>query len=633
LKDALAIVRQIEGKEEQVWILKRLTPHLSEPLVREALAVVREVNGFYRYYMEDALVKLVSRLAELGYSEEALTLVQEMTCDERRAEALAGLAPHLPQTLLVTALAVALELPTSGGGYGVDLRGRALDGLSPYLPASLLQEALMTTREILDQDNRAEVLAGLCQHLPDLFLQESLAAARAIGRIDRRAKVLAELATNLSGAERENVLQEALVAVQEIKNARTFAEVLIELSPRMPQMPFSEVLMTVVDAGTRLDFEQRLEDLALAASQLTDSRLREMLAATQKIKLPEYRMWTLAKLVSYLPETEREEALRETLAVARMVRDSSDKRLLLLELVPKLAALGYPKDALQEALLIEDEELRAEVLAELAPYLPMRLLRDALMVAWETERKWARATVLAGLAPHLSEPEKEAIWQEVSKVLEAEARDDRRLWKRWRGLGMLVAYLPESLLQEVLKEALEIEDWDSRMAVLTRLAPRMAELGYPQQTTKVAREIRLEHFQKPVLIDLAALLAELSYFQEALDVTRQIQYPDHQAKAIIGIASYLPDPLLQEALLEARSIWEKTDRAIALIGLSPCLVGLSCETLFSLWCETLAFLSRRTREDLLADLLALAPVIAALGGMEAIAETFRAIQDVGRWWP
>jgi hypothetical protein len=33
------------------------------------------------------------------------------------------------------------------------------------------------------------------------------------------------------------------------------------------------------------------------------------------------------------------------------------------------------------------------------------------------------------------------------------------------------------------------------------------------------------------------------------------------------------------------------------------------------------------------DLIALVPVLAALGGAEAVAEAFRAIQDVGRWWP
>lgn len=49
--------------------------------------------------------------------------------------------------------------------------------------------------------------------------------------------------------------------------------------------------------------------------------------------------------------------------------------------------------------------------------------------------------------------------------------------------------------------------------------------------------------------------------------------------------------------------------------------------------ETLPVLARRTRQDLLSDLESLAPVIHALGGEPAAAETFRAIQDVARWWP
>jgi hypothetical protein len=55
--------------------------------------------------------------------------------------------------------------------------------------------------------------------------------------------------------------------------------------------------------------------------------------------------------------------------------------------------------------------------------------------------------------------------------------------------------------------------------------------------------------------------------------------------------------------------------------------------LYPLWAETLPVLVSRTRRNLLSDLRALAPVIAKLGGAEAVAETFRAIQDVGRWWP
>jgi hypothetical protein len=80
-------------------------------------------------------------------------------------------------------------------------------------------------------------------------------------------------------------------------------------------------------------------------------------------------------------------------------------------------------------------------------------------------------------------------------------------------------------------------------------------------------------------------------------------------------------------------------RARALPALVPRLATLPRPGLSRLWLEQqdganlLRFLARCTRADLLADLRALAPVIAALGGEEAVAETFRAIQDVGRWWP
>jgi hypothetical protein len=67
--------------------------------------------------------------------------------------------------------------------------------------------------------------------------------------------------------------------------------------------------------------------------------------------------------------------------------------------------------------------------------------------------------------------------------------------------------------------------------------------------------------------------------------------------------------------------------------LLPHLAQLPCQHLYPPWQETLPILAIRTRKDLLADLRALSPIIAALGGAEAVVETFHAIQDVGRWWP
>ena len=96
---------------------------------------------------------------------------------------------------------------------------------------------------------------------------------------------------------------------------------------------------------------------------------------------------------------------------------------------------------------------------------------------------------------------------------------------------------------------------------------------------------------------------------------------------------YLPERLLREALTTARAIETKEFRAQALAGLGKALVGLSHTSLGRLWNEILHELAARTREHLLSDLRALASVLTALGGESAVAETFCAIQDVGRWWP
>ena len=69
------------------------------------------------------------------------------------------------------------------------------------------------------------------------------------------------------------------------------------------------------------------------------------------------------------------------------------------------------------------------------------------------------------------------------------------------------------------------------------------------------------------------------------------------------------------------------------VRLAPYLTELSHDELYSLWREILPILAAHTRSDLLSDLHTLTPVIATLGGAEAVEETFHAIQDVSRWWP
>jgi hypothetical protein len=54
---------------------------------------------------------------------------------------------------------------------------------------------------------------------------------------------------------------------------------------------------------------------------------------------------------------------------------------------------------------------------------------------------------------------------------------------------------------------------------------------------------------------------------------------------------------------------------------------------FSLWKDGLRVLAYRDRKGLLEDISKLSSVIIALGGDEALVQTARAIQEVGRQWP
>jgi len=109
-----------------------------------------------------------------------------------------------------------------------------------------------------------------------------------------------------------------------------------------------------------------------------------------------------------------------------------------------------------------------------------------------------------------------------------------------------------------------------------------------------------------------------------------------QAEALEALAPVLArqaPATLSEALAAARGIEGERRRAEALAALAPRLAELPLPELYPLWRDTLPILARRTRKDLLADIRVLHPVIAKLGGPEALRETAQAIVDVTRWWP
>ncbi len=450
------------------------------------------------------------------------------------------------------------------------------------LPALLVQHNLWTPRQALtyirqkhEESERAKALGKLLPFLPPELLPETLAAAREIKEADARAFALIALAERLP-----EVWPEALAAAREIKDEWRRADVLIALMARLP----SELLLEVLAAAREIENEWRRADVLIALmARLPSELLLEVLAAAREIKDEWRRADALIALAERLPP----ELLPEALAAARKIGDAED---------------------------------RARALTALAERFP-EVLPEALAAAREIKDAYARADALTALAERFPEVLPEAL---------AAARLIGDAYDRARALTALAERFPE-VLPEALAAAREIEEEWRRADALTALAERLLPEVWPEALA-ATREIKDEWRRADVLIALMERLPP-ELLLEVLAAAREIENEWRRADVLIALMARLPSELLPEALSAAREIKDEWRRARALTALAPRLAELPRPALYPLWDETLPLLARRTRRDLLADLRALVPVIHALGGEAAIAETARAIQDVARWWP
>jgi hypothetical protein len=540
LRKTLAAARRIGDVPLQAEALVGLASNLPQSLLGEAQAAVQHIRS--EDARAEATVQLATRLAVLGDSQRALAATRKIQDAGRRAQALAGLAPYLPQPslredVLQEALEVARALPETGS-----LRGNPRAETLTWLAIRLAetghpQEALAVAQEISQERNRAKTLTRLAAHIAEL-LGETLNVTRQIKSEHYQAQALAELAPHLS----EPLLAEALAAAQEIGNIEKQAEALAGLAPYLPEPLLAE---------------------ALATAQALPST--NLITGSPRAK-------ALAGLFPYLPQSLREEIYEEALAEARK---------------------------------IWGEHGRVEALGRLAPHLPQPLREEvqgeAMAAARKIEYTEHKVELLTRLALYLPEPE--------------------------RG----------KVLQEALAAGREILEEESQSKTLANVARQLAESGYPEEALATLRDIRGDRRRAEALIGLAPHLPQ-GLLEEVLAVAQTLSdrgfgKNSPKAEALVGLAPYLPHLLLGEALAAAQEISREDGRSGALAGLAPYLARLSGHQLYRLWVETLSILATRTRQDLLSDLPALEPVIAALGGEEGVAETFHAIQDVGRWWP
>lgn len=681
LREALAAARELPEMEEggrrlRTYAIARIAPRMAElGYNQEALELVGMIDDDeHRWEAYARLALYLSQPEKDRELQKAMAAAHTIGAHDKLHEILAEIAPHLPEYLLPDAL-------LSAQSIGCDeWRAQALAGLAPHLPESLLIEALPAAREIQDERWRAKALLEIIRHLPEIPFSALIEEIYTFGDRFWQVWILARLASKLS----PEVLNDVLALTASIGDKDNQLQTIVGLAPYLPETFQSEAL--VAARGIKDDLKRARSLVSIAFCLPDDHRDQlfvEALATANTIKKAKNQLQVLDELARYLPEPWRHEAFQKAKAAIQMIDDPQEQENALTELISRMAKYGYSWEELTASWEIESGLNKVEILERLFPYLPTELHEEVLALAREIEDEFHRSEVLAELVPFIQEKLLPDALAEVWVI------EDK--YHRFRVLCQLVPRLSRSLLQDVIAELApeigqlsssqgtltavrKIRDTEKRAIVLASLAHQLPR-GLQDEMLAIAQDIWSTYIRPDILValspfllpeslkgkslrqslaavrrgeesgyasavsKLAPKLAQLGYPHDALAAVRESNWEWTRASAVIELAPYLTQDLLFEALEMAMAIEWSFDREKTLTALAPHLAALPKSTLTRAWSELWNgdifphSLTRNTRKDLLEELFALAPVIYKIGGEEAIAETFRAIQDVGRWWP
>lgn len=680
LREILARAQVIRDEDRRARTLLGLTPYLPEVLLREVTRAAQAVRD--RRDLTKTLTELASRLAYLNHSEEALAAARAIPGERDRAGVLTMLIPHLSEVERPEAIREALAVAQTTmqrlalvdvSAESVSYLPEVLTSLAPHLPEALLRETLVAAQAIRDEDVRARALAGLIPHLPAAVLSGALAAAQKLESPWRRDEVLAEVAPRLAEL---GYFKEALATGREIESRNTRLRSLLRLVSHLPESQRGQVLQEALATAQMIkeDIAQATELSRLALQLAEVGYFHEALVAARAIRRQHDMVKTLIEMVPQLPGPEQEQALRSALATAQEIESEDDRANALIELVPHLPEPEQERallEALAAARAIERSTTRVRTLSRLAPHLSgtehVETMQEALAAARSIRDENERVRTLLEIAAHLPEAERAEVLQQVLIIAQAMRNKSEQVGalieiasylpdteradvlrqalaaartipdesNRARAFVRLASHLPEPLLREALEAVQEIRGERERAEALIGLVPHLQESQQAQAVQAAMTAVQATRDSRDWGDALAGLVPYLSEMQlrEVLKVAEATQGKKQWAKVLTELVFQLPEPLLREVLGAAQAVEDEEQRVAVLVRLTARPAELPPITLFPFWQETLHILAGRTRQRLLTDFQRLAPVIAKLGKTEAIAETFRAIQDTGRWWP
>lgn len=608
-REALAAVEDSAWRSlaESIWA--ELAPLLPKELLAETLLFVQHAAD------KDIQSKAIATLsAYLPVSEReqaleySLQLALQVEDDWSRNNVLEGIIPQLPERLLDRVL------DAIRSGASSDLSDNLLLRLGPYLSVEQLRGVVEMVKELADERQRSRLLQYVGIRLADLDqVQEALSLALSIPDDENRALALAQIAPRLGGAKQGQIYQMAVESAGKIP-PELRASALVQVALYVPPDHFEELLKKATEIMYETERGRALVGLADAFPQ----HIAEISEEVRRIGDPNCQGEAWAELGVRLSPEERSLFLQEAFTAVLDMSDIGRCTTTIGRLIPLLPDEFYPEliavaKTLPEVFLGHTPHdlprcPGAEILACLAPYLSREMVAGLLDWARGLGDPGSRAEALDSISPYLSDDEERiVVYREAFEALQ-EVGNGRH---RGRLLAELAPKLPFPLLEEALmlaKDLPEVTLYESpRGEAQTALALAMASAG--GRALIVAQNIEDEPFRSAVLTELALQLFERGYTEEAVAATRSIISADTRGQVLTRLAKVVAAQMSTDPT-PAHIVWME-----------------------ALWEEVLPVLAAHSRRDILSDLSALVPLIAALGGVAVIREIVQAILDVGRWWP
>ncbi len=500
-----------------------------------------------------------------------------------------ALSEHLTMQARIDLFHEALALPDPVG------KARALFLLAAHLSGETrrraIGEAYQAALQVAHPVTRVELLVELLpllrsaleNELPSGMVAETLDLAAHMQSPEARLRALTALTPHLPPTIRVAVLLAELDTIAALSQSDLQAGALVALAPHLTAEVHHRALTVAAHVKDPSARARSLTALAEVLPAELQPRLRAAaLEAIATVSNEEDRARALAAFAPHLEAmTGQEEEfpllLKRALEIAVNMHQRAARARAMVGLHGRL-----PRELHGEALAavnaIQDEHVRAQLLAEIAPGLPGDMSVAAMAVAHDIRQRDARYLAFKALAEHLPQRAADRTWQDALALALALPRQLERVL----ALAEIAPHLQDDLAARTLNEALStarsIPKERARVRALSTLAPLL--VPYQQALADCLADAHTlgNPFEK-----VSALIALLPYLPEGdaaavtineiLNDLRGITVEYRRARALASVVPHLPPTSMGAAAEIALDITDPYDRATTLVAFLPYLAG------------------------------------------------------------